>query len=467
MYSRKGVTMSLFSLGDIKFKKGFNKSGPLAPLTSSKYENVNFRFPMDIGNSDKGHYMTFYIRQQEKTQFGGDQGNLNFESEAGGLSKFSGAALQNRQLSGLSSVSGKISSAADKVSGSLGAAQNFGGDISSKISSGIGKVGDALGGIGDRISEVGGNVQSGLNNIFGNKQLPLGGNSAAQRSVISTNVKTIEGGSLGFLKTVQDPSSAITLYMPDTLLYNFTQSYDQLALGGELGGQAIAAAKSAVENYRASGGEGGIASATAAAGGALARGATQLGGQALGRLAGSGQTATALLAGMTGSVVNPMLEMVYKSPNFRSFQFDFNFYPRDEREALEVQKILQMFMFHQAPEFLKATPGFLVPPSQFDIKFYFAGKQNPNIPPIAPSCVLTTMDVNYAPQGASFYEVPGETSPTLGGTGMPFAVNLVLQFQETTYLTKKDLSQEDIKQKTQSDGSVTTETPQGKTTFYG
>ena len=77
------------------------------------------------------------------------------------------------------------------------------------------------------------------------------------------------------------------------------------------------------------------------------------------------------------------------------------------------------------------------------------------------------MDVNYAPQGASFYEVPGETSPTLGGTGMPFAVNLVLQFQETTYLTKKDLSQEDIKQKTQSDGSVTTETPQGKTTFYG
>ena len=59
---------------------------------------------------------------------------------------------------------------------------------------------------------------------------------------------------------------------------------------------------------------------------------------------------------------------------------------------------------------------------------------------IAPSCVLTTIDINYAPQGASFYEVLGETSPTLGGTGMPFAVNLVLQFQETTYLTKRDLS---------------------------
>ena len=79
-----------------------------------------------------------------------------------------------------------------------------------------------------------------------------------------------------------------------------------------------------------------------------------------------------------------------------------------------------------------------MPPSEFDIKFYYAGKENMNIPVIAPSAVLTTMDINYAPQGASFYEVPGETSPSLGGTGMPFAVNLVLQFQETTYLTKSD-----------------------------
>ena len=43
----------------------------------------------------------------------------------------------------------------------------------------------------------------------------------------------------------------------------------------------------------------------------------------------------------TGTVINPMLEMIYRSPNFRSFQFDFTFYPRDEREALEVQKILK------------------------------------------------------------------------------------------------------------------------------
>jgi hypothetical protein len=52
--------------------------------------------------------------------------------------------------------------------------------------------------------------------------------------------------------------------------------------------------------------------------------------------------------------------------------------------------------------------------------------------------VLTTIDVNYAPNGFSAYEVPGENSPALGRTGMPVAIQLTLQFQETTFLTKED-----------------------------
>jgi hypothetical protein len=108
---------------------------------------------------------------------------------------------------------------------------------------------------------------------------------------------------------------------------------------------------------------------------------------------------------------NPMLEMIYKSPNFRQFQFDFTFYPRDEKEALEVQKIIERLRFHQAPE-LASAQGFLIPPSEFDIKFYYGSSQNPNIPAIA-TCVLTNIDVNYAPNGFSAYEVPGENNPLI------------------------------------------------------
>ena len=64
--------MALFGLGDIKFKKGGDTDrGPLAPLTESKYEKTNFRYPLDVGNLDKGHYMVFYIKKQERTSFKG------------------------------------------------------------------------------------------------------------------------------------------------------------------------------------------------------------------------------------------------------------------------------------------------------------------------------------------------------------------------------------------------------------
>jgi hypothetical protein len=120
-------------------------------------------------------------------------------------------------------------------------------------------------------------------------------------------------------------------------------------------------------------------------------------------------------------------------------KFDFSFYPRDEREELEVQKILERLSFHQAPELVEDAQGFLIPPSQFDIKFYYGGVQNPNIPPMTTS-VLTNIDVNYAPNGWSAYEVPGENQPSLGRTGMPVAIQVTLQFQETTYLTKQDFN---------------------------
>ena len=114
------------------------------------------------------------------------------------------------------------------------------------------------------------------------------------------------------------------------------------------------------------------------------------------------------------------------------------FYPRDEREASEVQRILEMLRFHQAPEVLTEGQGFfLVPPSEFDIKFYYNGKINDNIPEIS-TCVLETIDVDYAPNGFSAYEVPGQTVPSKGKTGMPVAIRLTLGFKETEILTKEN-----------------------------
>ena len=107
---------------------------------------------------------------------------------------------------------------------------------------------------------------------------------------------------------------------------------------------------------------------------------------------------------------------------------------------LMVQNIIERLRFHQAPDLVeKSSVSLLVPPSEFDIRFYYAGSINPNIDSIG-NCVLTSIDVNYAPNGFQSYEMPGEGSPSWGGTGMPVAIQLTLGFQETTYLTKQDYS---------------------------
>jgi hypothetical protein len=415
--------MAFFGFSDIKFNKGTpSRNGPLAPLVSSQFEKNTFRYPLDVGNYDKAHYMVFYIREQRETQFKGtpaDENALQRASEA--TSAGARAQIQN--------------AISNSQAANLGA--NFGNQILNKVNNGLSNLNTATGGsfsgLTSAASKAIGGAVGNLNNIFGQKSIPFGGSSSSTQAVIDTSVKKITGGSLGFLRTTKLTTDAIALYMPDTLAFSYSQSYDQLALGGELGGKLMAAGKSIVD--AAKGGEGTMAKMIEGGKSAF-KSAALTGIQSASTLLGE-NTGQVLFSAAAGAVQNPMLEMIYRSPNFRQFQFDFAFYPRDEREALEVQKIIERFRFHQAPEFLKGTQGFLVPPSEFDIKFYYGGAENPNIPPVA-TCVLTSIDVNYAPNGFSAYEIPGENQPALGRTGMPVSIQMSLQFQEVTYLTKED-----------------------------
>ena len=113
------------------------------------------------------------------------------------------------------------------------------------------------------------------------------------------------------------------------------------------------------------------------------------------------------------------------------------FYPRDERESREVLDIIELLQFHQAPEILEGTYGrFLVPPSEFDIEFYYNGEVNKNIPTVS-TCVLESIDVDYAPNGFAAYETGNSNRPEKGGTGMPVGIRLDLGFKEVEILTKK------------------------------
>ena len=97
-----------------------------------------------------------------------------------------------------------------------------------------------------------------------------------------------------------------------------------------------------------------------------------------------------------------------------------------EAEAAAIRKIIKEFKFHSAPELLKGSSGrFFVPPAEFDIKFFYNGKENLNIHKIS-SCVLVGIDINYAAAGQW----------TTFSDGMPVDISMQLRFKEVEIIHK-------------------------------
>ena len=416
--------MALFGFSDILFNKNpsnFNK-GPLAGLQGdSKFKSRSFRYPLDIGNADKGHYMVIYIRQQNNSAFSSETVSDDFINERG--SSQTSINVINNILQGKPSVSfanefvQKLNGGANKINESTNGVLS---GLTSTISRGLGDVARGL--------------ESGINNVFGQASKSLTGDSVSTQTIINNSIKSITDKRFGALKKTTLTTDAIALYMPDTLNYQHQQGYSDMSPGNSVLGQAIQAGTSEYEKFTQGQGAYDSIKNTAIKTG-LAK-LTQVAKDKAGEVGALGAFAA------TGVVTNPMLELLYTAPKFRPFQFDFFFYPRDEREALEVQKIIERLKFHQAPEISGSFgKGFLIPPSEFDIKFYYNGAQNPNIPQVS-TCVLEDININYAPNGFSAYEVPNENIPGLGRTGMPVSIQLTLQFKEVTYLTKEDFNED-------------------------
>jgi hypothetical protein len=382
--------MAIFNLTDITFQPPGQPKGPLSPLQSSKYELNTYRYPEDIGFSDKGHYIAININEQNKTSYGGTQtGDNPF-------------VIQNRVDNNTATFGGNLgktlNGASDLVNNVAGS--NFTGQLSGAFDS-----------LQSKISQFG-QVGSGVN-----------------ASIDTIKSFVTNASSVAFTRTVRRITDTVVLYMPDNLKFSYKQQYNTTKLGGTMGAAGLAAGASIADGVKSN-----DPNASANLGQNLSYMFMNLNRSVADGLLGQG-AGNAIFAAGAGMVQNPMMEMIYSNPEFRTFTFDFVFYPRSEGEASQVQKIIDRLRFHQAPELVTASGGFfLVPPSEFDISFYYNGKENPNIPKIS-TCVLKSIDTDYAPGGFAAYEVPGQTAQK-GGTGMPIAIKMSLTFEETEMIYK-------------------------------
>jgi hypothetical protein len=109
----------------------------------------------------------------------------------------------------------------------------------------------------------------------------------------------------------------------------------------------------------------------------------------------------------------------------------FNLAPRNEREAVVVNRIINKLKFHQHPEYRQGTANtsYFLHPSTFDISFIdlSKGATNPWVGKMT-TCALTMLSVNGTPNGE--YSVLKNGHFT--------TCTLELTFTELSLLTKTD-----------------------------
>jgi len=139
-------------------------------------------------------------------------------------------------------------------------------------------------------------------------------------------------------------------------------------------------------------------------------------------------SATQLALKKFGYALNPQLQLLFESIDFRDFSMSFVFSPNSKEEAQNIQKIIKLFRGYAAPEIVRDTKGmFYRPPAYFDVSFYSNGVENTKINKIKRS-VITSVDVNYAPNGWAAHS-----------DGAPVQTTMTLQLKETVLIDRNEI----------------------------
>ena len=342
---------------------------PTAVLDNDPLRFGTYQFPKDVFENDQlGHYMVFYVNEQKRTKY--DYGTPN----AVGVDKFDNPIFANN----------------------------------------VGTVSEQRRLDGKRYQTTGRSTSSDGENLqFSDRN---------RRAKVGIDSQT---------QTTRRITDSIALYLPASVRDTTTAEYENMSTGlvGMFGAKIIDFGKKfANEDFDA-------AAEIGLLGGAdfLTEVAKRSGAAFVDALAGS-DSSLALLNRALGQADNPFMEVLFTTMGVREFTYNFNFAPRNSDETMEVQQIIQLFRFHMAPEMQRANSRYLTLPSEFDIHYMFKGKdgngrENDYFNRIT-TCVLTSVDVNYTPNGVRSFE-----------DGSPTQIQMGLSFRETEILTKEKINQ--------------------------
>lgn len=339
-----------------------------------KYNVGGLTYPSNAGSEQYPHCVAFFINIRGKSKYAKDYKTT--EVSAAGENRGNATTFQTN-ANNVATIAGAA----------LGA--KTGADIAAKVLSNAGKTSTASKVIGVGAGLLGGAVLGGV-----------GANAAANALFTPDKTYRID--------------SAIMLAVNDRPSVNYKATYEGKDLG--MLGALLAGGTSAVDSTRMDFAEGAIKS--------MMLNVAKIP-QGIVNAMGGNVDVNALASFGTGMAQNPFREQIFQNVQTRTFRFDYKFLPRNEAERDAVQLILRMFRFHMHPE-LAGDGLFYIYPSEFNIVYYYKGKENPYVNKIS-TCVLEDMKVDYG----------GSQQFTSFADGSPTEINMSLQFIEKEVLTKE------------------------------
>lgn len=370
--------------------------GPLAALETSKFETTDLRYPLDLGTSiDKLHYIKFFINVQERSKY-----NVEERTDLG-------PTINQNRAADLATGQGTLAS-----QNGIGKAMGGAGRV----------VADGMAGaaLGKGAAAVGGEIAGFWGAVAGGVIGGLAGASLVESIDLSRKTRRIK--------------STISLYIPQGSLntdlkhsYSDVSMTDALGMVGAMGQGAGAVGTSIVEGVKSALGVGTSKPELKSAGaGSMA----ELVGTVAKSSGAFGEGIDKTIMFSAGLAQNPQIEFMYQSTEHRTFQFAFKFIPRNKDEAEAVRNIIKQFRFHSVPELLPGSSGrFFIPPAEFDIQFYYGGRENTNIPKIS-TCALTGIQVQQSEGAFATFQ-----------DGMPIETTLTLSFQELELMYKQRIDE--------------------------
>jgi hypothetical protein len=347
------------------------------------YRIGTYEYPEDLRNRpDLQHYVAFYVNVRDKSTRGKNKNPNNY---------FSG----------------------DEEAGRVQALRNKGAPLSiENLESGLADALTLLEGVA--VGAAAFNTFKGLNSRLANKRdaligagvaglATLGAIEAGRAILKAEDLPVFSPGNTSRLKDV------ITLHVSEKPVVKYQTNYTDRELGSLAGLLVQGSAKETLggalreQEYQAA------LLAT------LAKVPT---------LKSKGGLVSDLLELTTRTKTNPFREVLFESVDYRSFNFSYRFFPKNERETNRVKNIIELFKINMLPE-ITSEKLFYIYPSEFDIEYFYKDSPNPYLHKFA-RCALVNMEVDYGgDQFVTFQD------------GSPVEIGLTLTFRELEQLTSE------------------------------